>query len=86
MLLQSQEDPDVKTKRRKYNCRHQLKGGLDCEIKYRNHDWTKNELKEMDRIEKTPKLLTIYRSTLGRSYNRLYVTRKEAGGKRTLKQ
>ena len=26
-----------------------------------------------------PKLLTIYRSPLGRSYNRLYVTRKERG-------
>ena len=58
----------VKTKRRKCNC-SQLKGGLDCEMRYRNQDWTKDELEEMDRIKKTPKLLTIksYRSTLGRS-------------------
>ena len=56
----------VKTKRRECNC-SQLKGGLDCEMRYRNQDWTKNELEEMDRIKKTPKLLTIYRSTLGRS-------------------
>ena len=34
----------------------------------------------MDRIKKTSKLLTIYRSPLGRSYNRLHVTRKERGG------
>lgn len=24
-------------------------------IRYRNHDWTKNELEEMDRIKKTPR-------------------------------
>ena len=42
-------------------------------------NWTKNELQEMDRIKKTPKLLTIYQSPLGRNLNRLFVTRKERG-------
>ena len=31
ILLQSQEDPEVKTKRRECNCSHQLRDGLDCE-------------------------------------------------------